>query len=124
MIFISFPLKLVLKFSGKLPTIFGAIVSFGPPVIVPLFAQLVKNEATINRTVIYFNFVISNKVKKLQNNNYNWCKHTTFSYFYESVYAIVTILIFAFGIFNNAFAHASNVAPEVITSSTNKKCLS
>ena len=42
LILISFPLKLVLKFSGKLPVIFGAIVSFAPPVIVPLFAQFTK----------------------------------------------------------------------------------
>ena len=36
---------------------------------------------------------------------------------------MVTILTLLFGIFNNAFAHASNVAPHVITSSTSKKCL-
>ena len=40
LIFISLLLKLVLKFFGLLETILGEIVSFAPPVMVPLLAQL------------------------------------------------------------------------------------
>jgi hypothetical protein len=61
LIFISFPLKLVLKFVGKLPTIFGAIVSLGPPDMVPLFAQLAKNEAITKSNTKDFNFIILKK---------------------------------------------------------------
>jgi hypothetical protein len=49
---ISFPLKFVLKFSGKLIFNVGAIVSFKPPVIVPLFANSLLRQALVEKYIL------------------------------------------------------------------------
>lgn len=46
-ILISCTLKLVLKFFGTLERITGGRVSFKPPVMLPLFAQLITDKAKI-----------------------------------------------------------------------------
>ena len=57
-ILISFPLKLLLKLSGLLFTILGDKVSFSPPVIKPLLAQLVKSKRVASKKEVFRNFVI------------------------------------------------------------------
>ncbi|MNE36926.1 hypothetical protein D3C80_1307610 [compost metagenome] len=49
---IVFPLKSVVKFLGKLDTKTGGNVSFKPPVMLPLLAQLIIDIRIIN--AIYF----------------------------------------------------------------------
>ena len=58
LILISFPLKLVVKLSGLLLMIFGAMVSLSPPVIVTRLAQLVNNKRLANKKAMYLNFFI------------------------------------------------------------------
>src|SRR3970040_2287682 len=57
---ISFPLKSVLKFFGKLTFKTGAKVSFKPPVILPLLAQLIIVNTSRNRIYLKLFFNIMN----------------------------------------------------------------
>lgn len=74
---ISLPLKLVLILAGELPVMYGAIVSFAPPVIPPLFAQPIAKAAINNiyRRILFFSILYS---LTAQNNNYIHCKRNVF----------------------------------------------
>src|SRR3990167_1661917 len=59
---ISFPLKLVLKFFGKLAFKTGAMVSFSPPVIDPLLAQpMVSNRSRSSEIYLKLFFNITDQ---------------------------------------------------------------